>query len=276
MTIVPMDLVTPAYRAASLVAQSLPGGVVDAAAPRLAGLLAAGGERPAHDGRAPPAPGRPSPRGRGPAPAGAAGLRLLRPLLRRVVPAAVHRPRRARRPHELRGVRARRAGGRQGHRPAAVPAAPRELGVERLLAHPGAEAPGHGRRRAHRAPGAVRLVRRVPRAHRHAHRSARAPRPAGRPWPRSRRATSSPCCAIATSAGAASRSPSSASGRRCPRVPAVLALRTGAPLLPDRDVRRGPRPPRRDPAARARRAAGHVPRRRRPHHPGAGRPSSRP
>jgi len=38
-----MDLVTPAYRAASLVAQSLPGGVIDAAAPRLAGLLAASG-----------------------------------------------------------------------------------------------------------------------------------------------------------------------------------------------------------------------------------------
>jgi phosphatidylinositol dimannoside acyltransferase len=46
MRTVPMDLVTPAYRAASLVAQSLPGGVIDAAAPRLAGLLAAsGGDR---------------------------------------------------------------------------------------------------------------------------------------------------------------------------------------------------------------------------------------
>ena len=38
-----MDLVTPAYRAASLVAQTLPGGIVDAAAPRLAELLASGG-----------------------------------------------------------------------------------------------------------------------------------------------------------------------------------------------------------------------------------------
>ncbi len=37
-----MDLVTPAYRAASLVAQTLPGGIIDAAAPRLAELLASG------------------------------------------------------------------------------------------------------------------------------------------------------------------------------------------------------------------------------------------
>lgn len=35
-----MDLVTPAYRAASVVAQTMPGGVIDLAAPRLAGLLA--------------------------------------------------------------------------------------------------------------------------------------------------------------------------------------------------------------------------------------------
>ena len=38
-----MDLVTPAYRAASLVAQSLPGGIVDAAAPRVAELMASRG-----------------------------------------------------------------------------------------------------------------------------------------------------------------------------------------------------------------------------------------
>ena len=34
-----MDLVTPAYRAASLVARTVPGPIMDVAAPRLAGLL---------------------------------------------------------------------------------------------------------------------------------------------------------------------------------------------------------------------------------------------
>ena len=45
---------------------------------------------------------------------------------------------------------------------------------------------------------------------------------------------------------------SSASARRCPAGPATLALRTGAPLLPDRHLLRGPDPPRGRPPARRR------------------------
>ena len=180
-------------------------------------------------------------------------------------------PQRARRRHDPRGVRARRRSRRQGHRPPAVPAAPRELGVVRLLAHAGPEAAGHGRRRAHRAAGAVRLVRRVPRAHRHADRAAR---PRGRPGDRRpvKRATSSPCCAIATSGGAASRSRSSASGRRCPRVPPSWPCGRGRRCSRRRRTTRAGdhhgviRPPA-DPG----RPAGLVPRGRGPHHPGAGR-----
>ena len=53
-----------------------------------------------------------------------------------------------------------------------------------------------------------------------------------------------------------------------PGGPATLALRSGAPLLPDRRLLRGHRPPRPRAPAPAGRAAGQAPRRRGPHHPG--------
>ena len=115
----PMDLVTPAYRAASLVAQALPGGVVEAAPAARGGLLA----------------WRPSDR-----------REMVERNLRRVDPglrgAALRRrvqdvyasygrywaesfrlpaigPARARRRHVVRGLRARRGGAGRGHRSAA-------------------------------------------------------------------------------------------------------------------------------------------------------------
>ena len=81
-------------------------------------------------------------------------------------------------------------------------------------------------------PGALRVVRGAPPLHRHGGRAPRARRPARPPSGRCGTTTCSPCCATATSRATASRSSSSASAPPCPAGPAVLALRTGAPILP--------------------------------------------
>src|SRR5918994_1840008 len=101
-----MDVVTPAYRGASAIAQLLPGAVID----------------------------------------------VMAPLLGRVFPPAKDPPRRARPPAHLRGLRARRAGAGPGNRTVAGPAPSGQLGVVRLLAHPGEARPGHGGGRAARPP----------------------------------------------------------------------------------------------------------------------------
>ena len=269
-----MDLVTPAYRAASLVAQT------PARRHRRRGrppgwprCWRRGGERAAHDGRAPPAPGRP---------ATCAGAALRRRVQHVFASYARyygesfrlpgHRPRRARRPPDLRGLRARRRGPRQGPRPAACACRTSAAGSGRLLADPGPRAPGHRGGRAHRAARSCSTGSSSS-ASASACTSCRSgPRPAGRRWRRSRPATSSPCCATATSAGggvevdvlrrahdAARPGPPpsrSAPGRRC--CPTAV-------YFEGRDHHGVIRPP------LAGRAAGHAPRRRRPHHPGPGR-----
>ena len=96
---VPMDLVTPAYRAASLRGPE-PARAASSTRPPHGwpGCWRAGGGDRRDDGRAPPAPGRP------PASSGAALRRRVQQVFAsygrywRVVPAAGHRPRRARRP----------------------------------------------------------------------------------------------------------------------------------------------------------------------------------
>ena len=166
------------------------------------GLLAAG-ERPARDGRAPPAPGRPEPRAaRRCAGAVRRRLRVLRPLLRRVVPPAVDRPRASSTP----------ASTYEGyeHIERAVDAG---NGPILCLPHLGSwEWAAFWLTRVQRLPvtavverieppGAVRLVRRTSASARHARRAARArrrpgDRGRGQGGPR-RRA----CCATATSRG---------------------------------------------------------------------------
>ena len=168
-------------------------------------------------------------------------LRHLRPLLARVVPP----PRHAARPIIDAGIERRRL---RAHRRRALDAG---NGVILALPHLGGwEWAGVWLRRvqaATRSPwSSSRSSRRScssgssscgersastssPLGPRRRHRRARA---------RSRPTTSCACCATATSAAAASRSSSSASARRCPAGPATLALRTGAPLLPDRRLLR--------------------------------------
>ncbi|CAA9245457.1 MAG: hypothetical protein AVDCRST_MAG20-1953, partial [uncultured Acidimicrobiales bacterium] len=107
-------------------------------------------------------------------PGGAQDVRLLRPLLARVVPAARHGPRRPRRRHGRRGPRAPRRRARRRERGDHGAAPPRWLGLRGCLArHPGL--PRHGGGGAARPAGAVRLVRRVPPAPR-AHRRPARPR----------------------------------------------------------------------------------------------------
>ena len=131
------------------------------------------------------------------------------------------------------GLRAHRQGARRGQGRDPRPARTSAAGSGRALAAPMQRPPDHRRRRAARAARAVRVVRRAARVARHGGRAARARRRRPRCCGRCGTTTSCACCATATSPATASRSSSSASARRCPAGPATLALRTGAPLLPD-------------------------------------------
>ena len=118
------------------------------------------------------------------------GLRQLRPLLARVVPPPRHPPGPHRGRHGGRGLRAHRRRPRQGRRRDPRPAPPGRLGVGRVLAGREQGPQGHRGRRAGRAAGAGRVVRRAAARHRHQRRPARAvgrhrvrPRPQGQPRP---------------------------------------------------------------------------------------------
>ena len=141
-----------------------------------------------------------------------------------------------------------------------------------VLAHPGHGRADHRRRRAGRAAGALRVLRRLPPPARHEHRARSGRRPPARCCGRSRTTTWSACSRPRHHRRRRRGRVLRRDAPRCPPGPATLALRTGAPLLPvgcyfDGATATTPwsQPP------LDRRARGPPPRRRHPRHPGPGR-----